>query len=157
MRGKWVGAILVLLSAIVFAAAGCGGGDESSEASITKKDFIAQADAICRKAEQNRREAVAAYAQEQGKELQQFSKPELETMIVNVALPPMSAMADELDGLPKPEASEASIEAIVHDFEEAVQKAEEQPLSVLSLSTGPFAKPLKSSKSLGLTDCAEIS
>jgi len=156
VQGKW-GAILVLMGVFASMATGCGGGGDSSEASITKKEFVVQANAICRKAEQARREAVSAYAQEQGKELQEFSKPELETMIIDAALPPMSAMADELDALPDPEGEDASAEAIVTDFEKAVEKTEEQPLSVLSTSTGPFAKPLKASKSFGLSDCAKVS
>jgi hypothetical protein len=158
VRDKWLGVFVAALIGAALVAGGCGSsGDSSSEESITKKQFIAQADAICQKAEKTRREDVATYAQEQGKELQQFSKPELEAMITDIALPPMSTMAEELDDLPRPTGDEEKVTAIVEGFEDAVAKAEENPLAVLSQSTGPFAGALKTAKAYGLTDCAEVS
>lgn len=151
------GIVGALLAGILLATAFNGCGEDDSDASTaTKKQFVQQADAICKKAEAARRHAVAKYAEDQGKELFEFSKPELEEMIIKVALPPMEVMSQELASLEKPSGEEEKATAVIGDFEHAVDKAEEDPLSVLLPAQGPFGVAAKSAGAFGLQACAQI-
>jgi hypothetical protein len=143
-----VAAVLIGALAIAAVATGCGGGTTS----LTKAEFTKQADAICLEAEETKDAAILAYEKKHSK----LDKSVEEELVTDVALPPIQAMTDELGGLGAPSDEESKTDAIVESFEGAIEKIEEDPSSVLTAPTSPFAEADKLAGQYGMKSCAEI-
>jgi hypothetical protein len=138
-----------LLIAIALAVAGCGGGGDSSTTALTKAEYVKQANAICKKGQQEREAAVNELAEEvkPGANAAELPKAGL----VEAITPPLGAMVEELAALPAPEGDEAQVEAIVEAYEEPVEAIEEDQNAAFEgeLFKEADAKGLK----YGLEDC----
>jgi hypothetical protein len=144
--------ILVLASALALVT-GCGGGDD--EESLTKAQFIKQADAICEKQNKKKNEdLVKAYAklEKEGKTAGKKGEAEL---IGDVALPPIAQMTEELADLGLPEEQEDQAEQFITEMEQAVAEVEEDPSLALSAEE-PFEKPKERATKFGFSDCKEF-
>jgi len=146
--GGVVGAVLLI--AIALAVAGCGGGGgDSSTTALTKAQYVKQANAICKKGQQEREAAVNELAEEvkPGANAGELPKAGL----VEAVTPPLAAMVEELAALPAPEGDEAEVEALVEAFEKPVEEIEEDQNAVFEgeLFKEADAKSVK----YGLEDC----
>jgi hypothetical protein len=131
-------AAALLAAGLVFS--GCGSGDP---APLPEKQFVEQANAICRAAERERDAASKAGAEEGLKEAD---------FVTEAVLPSIQSMTDELGGLGAPKGDEEQVEAIVTAFEEGIEKLEEEP-SVQGASDAAFAKANRLAEGYGLSDC----
>jgi predicted small secreted protein len=150
-------AVLAALAAISMIAAGCGGGDDSSSegSSITKAQFVKQADAICEKGNKETEAEFEEFAEEEGLgENKQPSKAQQEKAITDIVAPGVQKQIEEIDGLGAPEGDEKQVEAIVTSVEEGVEEIEENPGS-LTEGKNPLAKGSKLAKEYGLKACGE--
>lgn len=143
---------MLAVGALALLLAGCGGGDDTT--SLTKSQFIKQADAICKKADE---EQVADLARVEKELTGQTKGPNAtdenqEKLIVDGGMPAVQKQAEEIAALGAPEGSEDEVDAIVTATEEGVVKAEEDPLGPLE---NFFAEADKLSKAFGLEECAE--
>jgi hypothetical protein len=138
--------------AVLAIGAGCGGGDDDS---LSKAEFVKQADAICTQKEAEKNKALEAGFQQAGKEGKKGKKVE-EELVTDTALPPISEMTEELGDLGAPSGEEDKAEAMVEAFEEEVEKIEGDPGSVLTGAGGEFAKANKLAKEMGLKVCSQI-
>jgi hypothetical protein len=124
--------------AIALILAGCGGSD-STASSLTKAQFIKQADAICAKTDK----AVLAAISEAGVG---------ERKVLIAGLQPVQKEAEEISALGAPSGDEEAIAAIVAGIEAAVRKAENTSLPA---AKGAFAKVDALSAKYGFDDCAK--
>jgi hypothetical protein len=150
-------AVLAAFAAIMVIVAGCGGGDDSSSdsSSITKAQFVKQADAICEKGNKESEAEFEELAKEKGfSEKKEPSKPQQEEIISEIVAPGVQKQIEEIDALGAPEGDEKQIEAMVAAVEEGVEEIEENPASLIE-GKNPLAKGTKLAKDYGLKACGE--
>jgi hypothetical protein len=139
--------------AIGVIAAGCGSSSDSTS-SLTKAEFIKQADAICTAGNKSDEAEFEAYAKENGLENKEPSDAQKEELVTDVVLPSISKQGEEISALGAPSGEEDQVNAIVDGIEGAVEEAEGDPSVVLS-GPGPFKEVDKLAKDYGLTVCGQ--
>lgn len=157
---KVAGVLIGLVVAAVLVV-GCGGSDESNESgtttSITKAEFVRQANAICKKAAADREAAALALFKEQ-RERGAPSKGELqaqtEEVMVEVVLPALSQMTDELADLGTPKGDGDQVDAIIGAYRTAAEEIESDPAQVVDGEADPFVQPRALAVAYGADDCA---
>jgi len=144
-----VGALLVGLFAVAFLIAGCGGGDETT--SLTRAQFVKQANTICKRQEERRENIIrkAIAGQDQTKLLPLAKREE----VVVETVPPYEAMAEELDALGAPEGDEQKVETIVAEMEKAAKSVRSDPKTALETTT-QFQEASNLATRYGLAECA---
>jgi hypothetical protein len=150
--GRVVASIVGVLVVLAIGV-GCGGGDDDS--SLSKADFVKQADEICDRAETKKNKDLEAAFQKLGKEGKSGKKAE-EELVTGTALPPISEMTEELKDLGAPSGEEDQADAMIEAFEEEVEKVEGDPTSVISGEGGEFDKANQLAKKMGLKACSQI-
>lgn len=151
---------LMVVSAAVLVAAGCGGsGDDTAssaapKAALTKAEFIKRADKICEQVDEIQKKAYRNF-------LSDYPDAEVgqalrEDLVLEVGLPPIRSQVKLLDELPVPQGDEKEIKAIVEGMEEAVETAEEVPNLLVNLQSGagPFTKVGKLAREYGFKACS---
>ncbi|HEX5990293.1 MAG TPA: hypothetical protein VFY75_08790 [Solirubrobacterales bacterium] len=148
------GTLLVCFGALAVALlvlAGCGGSDDSD--SLTKDEFVAQGNAICKKGtEERNRIFKEEQARAENKPNQTFSDADREQLVRDVIVPPYEKTTKELKELGTPDEGAADVEAIVEAREKAIQKVDANPAPAVE-STVQFVEANKLSAAYGLTDC----
>jgi len=144
-------ALLLALALAVPAGCGSSGGSDAP----TKAAFIKQADAICKKADDEQTKALEELANNKGS-LEKLSSAEQLDLAVELGLPPIQKEGEKLGELTPPAGDEGQVEAFVETIEEATKKAEADP-SLLTSGAGPFEKADKLGKSYGFKACSESS
>jgi hypothetical protein len=137
-----LGALVV--AGLVLLVSGCGGSNSTS--SLTKAEFIEQADAICENADGAQLAAVARVTRRSS-----GNKAADERELLIQGLEPVQRQAEEINALGAPSGDEAQVSAIVVGMEEAVGGTEEAPDKVVAV----FAKVNKLAKAYGLKACSE--
>jgi hypothetical protein len=150
--------LLVALAALIALAAvvvGCGGSDSDTSSSLSKAQFIKQADAICEKSNDKVGSEFESYAKEQGwDENKEPSKKQQEEAITDVVAPSVQTQVDEIKDLGTPAGDEDQVEAMLTAVEEGVETLEEDP-SQLTEGKNPLAKGSKLARDYGLEKCGE--
>jgi hypothetical protein len=153
---------VVVLTALALAGVGCGSGDSDStnsnepvsvttDAELTKAELIAQGDKICEKTDKTQEKELKAYLQ---KNPEAESNPDgQKKMVLTAGIPPIQTEVEELAALGSPAGDEEEITAIVSGIEEAVEKGEEDPASLVSGSKNPFAVVDKLAGEYGFKAC----
>jgi hypothetical protein len=136
----------LVLAGLLAWTSGCGGGS-STTASLTKKQYLKQAQEICEKGEREQLELAAQY-------LKKHPGSEEEDMISSAGIPPLQKQIEKLKALPAPEGDEAKIEAFIKASEEALKEGEANPQDLLNSRSNPFDKPNELGKEYGFTNCA---
>lgn len=148
MRKGTIAAALTALAALSLIIVGCGGGDDST-ASLTKAQYIKQANAICKKGEEERAALLQSATENVNRE---FTDAEKEKVVMTVFVPPYRKTIKELKALGLPEGDEEKAEAIVKAMEESAKKIEAEPLKGLE-DISQFEEPNKLASDYGLTNC----
>ena len=162
MSKRLIAALFGVL-AIAIVAAGCGsggdsttGGGDSSESasSLTKAEFIKQADAICAKGN----EAVSAEAEEFAEENEiDTEKPttaQQEEVVSDVVAPAIREQAEKIDELGAPSGEEDEVAEIVAAVESGADEAEASPDSIVEgKGGGPFEEANELADAYGLKVC----
>lgn len=148
-RGLGVWLLAVLATVVV---AGCGGGEDDT---VTKAEFVREANAVCKEAEdaKNRRldSAFKLVSEKQG-----IDPNEEQKLLFDAALPPLNQMVQELADLGAPEGEEEKVEAIVGSFERQVEAIEADPQGAMEGEVGFFREANDLSKKYGLEACEKI-
>jgi len=139
-------AVLVIFS-------GCGGSDEESTStaavtvkasSITKAQFVKQANAICAKGTSRIAKIVQkAIVGEAGIE-----------PVEKAAVPMVNQFVDEITALGAPEGDEAKVEELLSALQEEADEVEQTPSSSMEEFAKRFKKSGNLARSYGLTACA---
>jgi ABC-type glycerol-3-phosphate transport system substrate-binding protein len=134
----------VALASLLLFAAGCGSSDDG-ESTLTKKQFAAQAEQICKDAEAEQSELANAY-------LEQHPNAKGAQLIEPAGFPPLEKQLVELESL----ASEAEdrVMAYVDAFAEDIEKAKQHPEVLLAADASGFDKSNQLATSNGLDACA---
>ena len=122
--------LLVLIVALpVASAAGCGGDEETSQTEApapTRQEFIAQADAICRSAEQD----LNAQSRELGFYTPDGLDEEEAEFVEEEVIPNFQRQVDEIQALTPPPGDEKKIEAALSAAERDLDDLLEDPTRV---------------------------
>jgi hypothetical protein len=156
MSGKRSLGLLVGALAVVLAAAGCGGSsDGGTTSSISKAEFVNQANAICQSGHEKLHTDFLAFSKEKGGNPTP-SKAEYDEYIEKVVAPDLGQeIVSEIRALGVPEGDNGSVEAMLTAVEEGVAKAKEEPRLALEDNGVTFAKAIKLATAYGLKVCAE--
>ncbi|HYJ21935.1 MAG TPA: hypothetical protein VEW07_07930 [Solirubrobacterales bacterium] len=125
---------------------GCG---DSGDEALSKGAFIAQAQAICDKADDRQSSGYKAFLKENGKD---ESKAREEELVVEVGIPPIEVEIEELRELGAPDGDEDEIAAMLDGVEKAVEESKKDPLSVYTAKT-PFKAVEDQAAKYGLKKC----
>lgn len=123
-------ALAALGIALALAIAGCGGsgGDSSSEEpTLTKKQYVQKADAICTRLSHKLVRGYEAFSKEHHLNTAAPDQHERERLILAVTLPNVEEKLEELKRLPVPKGDEAKLEAIFASMEHGIESAEKHP------------------------------
>lgn len=154
--------LIGLLAAVVATAAlvaGCGSSSDTSStesessSSITKAEFVKQANSICENSEEEGEAEVEAFLEEE--EVNQNEEPSeevQESLVEEVVTPNISAQLEEIRALGFPEGSDGEeAESIIESAEEDLEEIEEEPSALFN--SGTFAQTNKEAREYGLTVC----
>lgn len=147
-----LGAVVV---AAVFAAgvAGCGDDDSTTEetttASLTKEEFVAQANEICA-ASSAELEAAAQEAFPNG----QPTPEELEPFATETLLPAIEGQLQAIGELPVPEGEEENVAEVLDAANQGLEEAQADPAALSSGQSDPFAEANQLAADYGMTECA---
>jgi hypothetical protein len=151
---------IVLLAGVVAVAAvvaGCGSDGDSTETSaLTKQQFIAQADAICKQGNKEIEEGFESFAEENNiPKNQEPSKAQGKEIVETVLVPSIDSQSDGIRVLSAPSGDEDEISAMLDSLDEAVEEAEEDPEALFASKSDPFAKPNELAQDYGFKVCGE--
>lgn len=146
-------ALVVAVVAAALTVAGCGsGGDSSSTGSVSKTEFIAKADAICKKGTERMQSGIFA-ALKNPRNLTKMSDAEQEKIVATVMVPSVSREVKELRALGIPDGDEEKVDAIVAALEEGIETAERDPQIVIKSSDVVFGISSRIAGEYGLEAC----
>jgi hypothetical protein len=131
---------------------GCGGGSDTTS-SMTRAEFIKQAEAVCVKTDKIQEQALKAFLSDH-KEMPK-SKKGREALIEGLGIPSVQVETEELAALTSATKGAREIDAFVTAMEEAVEKTKEEPLSMTKSSVNPFDKAERLATKYGFKECAE--
>lgn len=122
---------IALIAAVAVAAlllAGCGGGDDSSASgSISREEFIAKADAICKESSKRMEKELFLFLRKNrtGGTLRKPSVAQNEKFIDTVLIPNLQREIKELKELGVPAGDEEKVDAMISALEEGLETAED--------------------------------
>jgi hypothetical protein len=157
-----------MLGALVVAllAAGCGGGgdDSSSTAgadstessdsgsSLTKAEFIAKGDEICKQGDAAIEDEANEFADENGIDTENPTEAQQEEVIEQVVGPAIKRQSEEIADLGPPEGEEEAVEEIVAAVGRGAEEIEEDPKAVVN-GENPLAEATELAKAYGFKQC----
>lgn len=129
---------------LAFAAgvSGCGGSDEPD--ALKKSDFIAQANAICIDAQDERKQGTEDLADDDG--------VDEASLVTEALIAPVAEMTEDLSELGPPKGEAQQVGEMIGAFEAGVTELEAEPVSAKSASA--FTRASKLAAEYGLTECA---
>jgi hypothetical protein len=136
---SWLLAATIGLGALT----GCGGGGDSD---ISKADFVAKANAICKKGN-------AAIEKEGSKLGADSGKDEISSFISDTLIPNVQGQIDDIRDLGFPKADKAKLESVFDGAQSTLDGIKDDPEKAIG-SDDPFAETNKSFTDYGLTECA---
>lgn len=142
--------LALFLAGTALVAAGCGGGGEDTSTSLTKAQFVKQANAICANYNKQMAADFSKYAKEQsGGGSTQISPAEA---VAKATIPATKEELEDLRALPVPSGEEEKVEALLERRQEALEKIEDEPL--FKTAGDPFEEFNQPLTDYGLTECA---
>jgi hypothetical protein len=148
------GALKVALGALgvlaVLVAIGCGGGDDETTA-LTKSQFLAKGNALCKEKEQERLNEVnkVISSLKQGEIL---SDPKQTRMVETIIIPNYEEAVSGLEALGAPEGDEAKVDALIVAMKKTTKVLKEDPEEAI-FNVLMFEEPNKLAKTYGLKSC----
>lgn len=150
-KGRNLAGATLVLPAMVLAVGGCGSGGAESTVALTKAQFLAKANAICRKAYREINQAYGKFSQTDENTTTEAKRNREAERIVPPAL---SKVVRELRALGTPSGEEERVDKILTTWEEGIKTGEEDPIALRGLE-GKFAfeKAYEGLWGYGLTGC----
>lgn len=134
----------------VLVVAGCGdSGDETT--ALTKKQFLAQGNALCKEKEQERLNEVNDLIADL-KPGESFSDAKQTKMVETIIIPNYEESISGIEELDAPEGDEEKIEELLAAMENTQKVLEEDPEEAI-FSVLMFEKPNKLAQAYGLNSC----
>jgi hypothetical protein len=146
--------LIALFAGVLLVALVAGCGSSGSDDSLTKAEFIKQADAICTKGEKSIEDGAEKFAEENDVNTEKPTKAQQEEVIQQVVAPEIRQQAEEIGDLGAPSGEEDKVEAIVTSVEEGADELESKPAQLIE-GKNPLAAGSKLAKEYGLKVCGE--
>jgi hypothetical protein len=143
-------ALCAALATAALAVPGCGGNDDGGSATVSKQDFIKQAEAICTKAQ-------TALALQLTKEFgrAKISKSELVDFTKTAAIPNIEHQLEQIRALPQPDEGGATLERYYAEFERGIEQLKQDPSLVNRSAVPPAVTHANAlARSFGIARCA---
>lgn len=121
-----------LVAAVLLA--GCGGDEDSAGASISKEEFIAKADAICKRSNKRMEAAFGKFLKD-NPGLTKPDDPKFQPLVTDVMVPSLKQEIQELRELGVPDGDEEKVDAMISALEEGLETAENNPQVVTGSSS----------------------
>jgi hypothetical protein len=150
--GRGPTTLIVAVIAAALLVAGCGGDDDSGSSAISKEEFIAKADTICKKGTERMQTAIAGALKNQ-RNLAKVSKAEQEKIVTTVMVPSVSREVKELRALGVPDGDDERVDAMITALEEGIETAERDPEVVTKSSDAIFGIASRIGGEYGLAVC----
>ena len=143
-------AFIALAALAVLVVAGCGGGDDETTA-LTKSQFLAKGNALCKEKEQERLNEVnkVVASLKQG---ESFSDAKQTRMVETIIIPNYEEITSGIEALGAPEGDEAKIDALIAAMKKTTKVLKEDPEEAI-FSVLMFEEPNKLAKAYGLNSC----
>jgi len=151
-------AILAGVVAVAAIVAGCGSGDDAT-ASLTKAEFVKQANAICSKGSDEINKEIQAFVKKKNAKKDaagELTKAEISEIAATIVVPSFDAQTDQLHELGAPSGAEDEITAILDSFDKGVEVGERKPETLFNGKTNPFGDTAKKATEYGLEGCGQI-
>lgn len=145
-----VGAVAAGLMTLALLVAGCGGGDDETT-SLTRAQFLKQANAMCEEQEERRNQVIQDLIK--GRDQSKLLPLERREKLILEILPAYEEVPEKLNALGAPEGDEEKVEAITEAMEKAARDVRSDPGKALE-STDQFLQANKLSTEYGLENCA---
>jgi hypothetical protein len=144
-------AVLGILALAALVVTGCGGDSESQTTeSLTKAQYVKQADAICKRQNEKKDAALNKAYEELQKEKTGAGRAG-EEKIIEIALPPIAEMTEEVAELGVPTEQSEEAEKFVGEMEAAISEVQDDPS--LALDEEPFEGAKARAARLGFKQC----
>ncbi len=144
-------AVLGVLALALLIVTGCGGDSESQTTeSLTKTQYVKQADAICQR-QNEKKDAELNKAYEELQKKKTSGGRAAEEKIIEVALPPIADMTEEVAELGVPTEQSEEAKKFVAEMEAAISKVQDDPS--LALDGEPFEGAKARAARLGFKQC----
>lgn len=141
---------LLAVVALALVSAGCGSSSEAEP--LTKAEFIAKADAVCQRAEREKKVKIEAFLAKSdigpGKG---FNQKENEEFVSTAVVPPIKSMGEELEELGVPDEQAAT--DVVDGLMTVVGELEENPALLTTAGEDPFGDVAKKAGDYGFKVC----
>ena len=150
---RWISGILVGVVVLGAVISGCGGGSDSS--TVTKAEFVKQADALCAERQKEWKTALASYNQ-QVQERNATNKLQVQEEIATGLLekemiPAVSKQLEAMEALPAPEGDEEQVSKMLDTLSKELEKVEGEKNPVYGLAKSHnFEKFEEEAKKYGL-------
>lgn len=161
MKARGVFLLCAVLAALLFVAAGCGGGSsdpgvEVQTGSLSKAEFIEKADAICAAA---RTEFLAKYTSFLEAHKAEATDPKKQEALLGEVLesvlgPNVEGQIEKISNLGAPAGYAPEVKAFLLELQERLDEAQEDPTGLTSSAT-PFKKAEDAAKRAGMKGCSE--
>jgi hypothetical protein len=150
-------ATFIGVAAIAAIVAGCGSSDDSSTSSLTKAQFIAQADAICKTSNAEIESEFEAFAKQNNiDENEEPSKAQKAEVSETILVPNVTNQAEEIRDLAAPSGDEDEVSAMLDSLDEGVEEIEANPQAPFeSKQPNPFGPANKIAGEYGLEVCGQ--
>jgi hypothetical protein len=156
--------LIALLFGVLAVAlvAGCGGGGDDtssggdsseSTSSLTKPEFIKQADTICEKGNESIAAEAEEFAEENDIDIEKPTTAQQEEVVSDVIAPAIHEQAEKIDDLGAPSGEEDEVTAIVEAVENGADEAEASPDTIVEGDEGPFEEANELATKFGLKVC----
>jgi hypothetical protein len=143
-----VGALTIAMIVV-----GCSGNEEAATASLTKAQFIKQADAACTKGNENFQTLYEEYVREAKLDVAKKKTAAQWTEIVEkVVAPALEQEVAEVRALGAPKGDRSQVNAILGAIEGGLEKVKENP-SLATNTEDEFVKSYKLATKYGLKVC----
>lgn len=148
MGTRWIAGVFL----VALVLAGCGGDDDSNEASISKAQFIKKADQVCKEANKRMEAAFVAFL-EGNRDITRPDGPAVEGLVGKILVPSIKREISELEALGTPDGDEDEIDEILTALEEGVETAEDNPKVVTGSADTVFGIASRLAEEYGLKIC----
>ena len=142
-------AVAALAVLVAMFASGCGSSSSSSKTALTKTEFVAKANAICKKG--NAAVTEAAKTQFSGS---QPSTSQVAAFGTKTVIPNIQGQITAIEALGAPSGDEAQVKAITDAVDQGLATVKDDPTLFAQQGNSPFAKANGLSKAYGLDQCA---
>jgi len=153
----------LLALAAVLALAGCGDSEDSSDGpvtvetgSLTKEEFIEEADTICAETTEKVQKAGERYSQERNSSSQAAIAEQLGQFVKNDLVPNFEEQIDQIAALGAPAGDEAKITRMLKELQKGLDDAQANPSEIFLKPSKSFEKAAELGQAYGFARCGTL-